>query len=101
MSVKKDAFGPGRTVQHIALAVGVVAFVVALRIGLPWYWIVLCGFSSYLVVGLIAAVLRLRNSAARRPKTIANEIAVEPPDTMTDEEKKALFEESKRNSYAL
>ena len=84
--LNEHAFAAARTVQRIAVLAGLVAVVIAWKFGLRWYWIFLCGFGSYFVVGLIGAALGVRNPSMRR----TGQIPVGLPE-LTDDEKKTLF----------
>jgi len=87
----EDAFVLAKTIQRTALLVGFAASLIAWKTGLRWYWILLVAFSTYFVVGLLAAILGATNPPARR----ANETPIGLPD-WTEEEKKILFGDYKR-----
>ena len=84
--LNEHAFAAASAVQRIAVLVGLVAVVIAWKFGLRWYWIALCGFGGYFVVGLIGAALGVRNPPVRR----SGQIPVGLPE-LTDDEKKILF----------
>jgi chromate transport protein ChrA len=86
-----DAFALGKAIQRLSFLIGLAGLTIGWKIGLHWYWALLLAFGSYFVVGLFAALLASKSPAKRQ----SNKMPLGVPD-WSEEEKKALFSDGKR-----